>query len=321
MEDSMSEVRYALLIPFYNEEAQVRITADTVHKIMSSLDGSFEILFIDDGSKDRTWDEIEIVSQRYPEVRAIRFSRNFGKEAAICAAMKECSADAVILIDGDLQHPPELIPQMVELWKQGYEVVEAKKNDRGKESIFSRFAANSFYKLFAGTGDINLKNASDFKLLDKKVVEAFNQFSERGTFFRGLSAWLGFKRKEVLFEVAERQTGISKWNLSRKIRLSIDAISAFSSKPLELILLLGIVFVVLGMILALQTLIKFCLGHAAIGFTTVILLELIIGGLILLSLGIIGIYISRIYDEVKARPRYIISERILPKSDRTDSSN
>lgn len=309
----MSHVKYSLLIPFYNEEAQVSITIDTVHKIMSSLDGGFELLLVDDGSKDRTWQEFLKSAEKYPQIRALKFSRNFGKEAAICAAMQEAKGDAVILIDGDLQHPPQLIPQMVQLWHDGYEVIEAKKNSRGKESIFSKLAANSFYKLFSGTGEINLKDASDFKLLDRKVVDAFNQFSERGTFFRGLSAWLGFKRKEIFFDVADRQTGVSKWNLSNKIRLSIDAISAFSSKPLELIFLIGLLFIFVGLILGIQTLVKFCLGHAAIGFTTVILLELIIGGLILLSLGVIGIYISRIYDEVKGRPRYIISEKIGEK--------
>lgn len=301
---------YSLIIPFYNEEKQIPLTLSTVYPIMQSLGGDFEILAVDDGSRDGSWQRLLDAHAQYPKLRALRFARNFGKEAAICAGLAEAAGDAVILIDGDLQHPPQLIPEMARLWREeGYEVIEAKKSDRGRESVLSRFAANSFYKLFAGTGDIQLKNASDFKLMDRRVVDAFNQFSERGTFFRGLSAWLGFRRTSLPFEVAERPTGVSKWNFSRKLRLSLDAITAFSSKPLEAIMALGFIFILLGLVLAGQTLIRFWLGHAAGGFTTVILLQLIIGGLVLISLGIIGLYISRIYDEVKARPRYLIAEK------------
>ncbi len=304
-------MRYSLLIPFYNEEKQIALTLETVRPIMQSLGDDFEILAIDDGSKDQTWAQLQQMKSSCPELRALRFSRNFGKEAAVTAALEEARGDAVILIDGDLQHPPELIPEMARLWREeNYEVIEAVKTDRGKESAISRFAANSFYRLFAGAGDIQLKNASDFKLLDRKVVDALNQMQERGTFFRGMSAWVGFKRTSLPFVVADRQTGHSKWNLANKMRLTLNAITAFSSKPLEILLYIGILFLCGGAILFVQTLITFFTRHAASGFTTVILLLLILGGLILIALGIIGLYIARIYDEVKARPRFIITERI-----------
>ncbi|MDO5733261.1 MAG: glycosyltransferase family 2 protein [Eubacteriales bacterium] len=297
----------SLLIPFYNEEAQIPLTLSSCVPILDGLD-DYEIICVDDGSNDGSWAAILNACQTNSRIRGLHFARNFGKEAAICAAMDAAAGDCVVLIDGDLQHPPQLIPEMFRLWKnEGYEVVEAVKTTRGRESLFSRIAANSFYKLFADAGNMQLKNASDFKLMDRKVVEAYKQMPERHTFFRGMSAWLGFRRTSVPFEVAERQTGVSKWNLRKKIQLSVDAISSFSSKPLHMITILGTLFTIAGLILAIETLILYFYGKSASGFTTVILLQLIIGGLVLFSLGLTGLYISRIYDEVKLRPRYIIS--------------
>lgn len=304
-------MKISLLIPFYNEENQIPITLAAVYPIMDSLNLDYELILVDDGSRDRTWPVIEAAGQKDSRIIGLHFSRNFGKEAAICAALDQSTGDAVILMDGDLQHPPQHIPEMVRLWQEGFEVVEGVKTTRGKESISSRLNAHVFYGLFRRFSGYDLRNASDFKLLDRCVVDQWRRLGEHDTFFRGLSAWLGFKRTTFSFEVAARQTGGSKWSVVRLAGLSINAITGFSALPLQFITGLGLLLLLLCMVLGIQTLVNWLIGHAASGFTTVILLLLLIGGSIMISLGLIGIYIARIFTEVKGRPRYIISETTL----------
>ncbi len=298
----------SLLIPFFNEERQIETTLQTVLPIMDSLNLSYEIVCVDDGSSDNSWQLLSQYAQTYPQVYALRFSRNFGKEAALSAGLAEVRGEAVITMDGDLQHDPGHIPQMVELWREGYDVVEGVKSAR-KDGFFSRFAANTFYKVFKFASGYNLKNASDFKLLDRKVIDAWNQLPEKETFYRALSAWLGYRRTTFTFEVQERQNGQSKWSLFKLMRLSGNALTAFSSKPLQIIKITGWIFIVFFLVLTVQTSVNYFQGHAVEGFTTVILLQLLTGGGIFLGMGVIGSYIDRIYTEVKQRPRYLISER------------
>jgi len=299
----------SILMPFYNEEKQIDITVRTILPILEELDISSDILLIDDGSSDHTWDEISKVSLAYPnQVRGLKLSRNFGKEAAICAGLDMVDAHAVILMDGDLQHPPACIPEMIRLWREGYDVVEGVKSDRGKESKLSRMNARIFYGLFRKVAGYDLSNASDFKLLDRAVIEKWRSLKEYQTFFRGLSAWLGFKRCNFSFEVADRQTGHSRWRLSALVRLSVNAITAFSSIPLHLISLIGAIFFLGSFLLIIQTLFNYFSGNANDGFTTVIIVVLVVGACIMVSLGLLGIYVGKIFEEVKGRPRYIISD-------------
>lgn len=302
-------MKLTLLIPCYNEESQIKETvAEVPRHIPENLD--YELLFVDDGSTDRTWQNLQEARRANPHVRALRFSRNFGKEAALTCGLLEAVGDAVLIMDCDLQHPPKHIPEMVRLWQEGADVVEGVKSDRGKESVFSRFSANTFYTLFKRFSGVELKNASDFKLLDRKVVDVWKNLPEQDPFFRGLSAWVGFKRQSFEFDVEERAHGQSKWNTFKLLRLSLDALIGFSSKPLLIIAAVGMFLELCFLILGIQTLVKHFRGHAVEGFTTVILLNLLIGGFILLSLGLIGIYIARIYEAGKNRPRYIVSEEI-----------
>ena len=302
-------MKLSLLIPFYNEEQQIPITLATVVPILEGLGLDFELVLVDDGSRDRTWAVITEAAQKDPRIIGLNFSRNFGKEAAICAALDRADGDAVILMDGDLQHPPQHIPEMVRLWREeGYHIVEGVKSTRGKESLASRVNAKVFYGLFRRFSGYDLRNASDFKLLDRSVVEQWRRLGEHDTFFRGLSAWLGFRRTTFSFEVAARQTGGSKWSVLRLANLSINAITGFSAMPLQFITVMGLILLFLSIALGIQTLVMWFSGHAASGFTTVILLLLLIGGSIMLSLGLIGIYIARIFTEVKGRPRYIIAD-------------
>jgi len=301
-------MKLSLLIPFYNEEKQIPITLAAVVPILESVGMDFEIVMVDDGSRDATWDVIRQSAEHDNRLVGLHFSRNFGKEAAICAAIDRADGDAVILMDGDLQHPPEHIPDMVRLWRdEGFDIVEGVKSTRGQESLASRLNAKVFYGLFRRFSGYDLRNASDFKLLDRQVVQEWRRLGEHDTFFRGLSAWLGFKRTTFTFEVAARQTGGSKWSVLRLANLSVNAITGFSAMPLQFITVLGMILLLLFFVVAVETLVMWFSGQAASGFTTVILLQLLIGGSIMISLGLIGMYIARIFTEVKGRPRYIIA--------------
>jgi len=304
----------SVVVPLYREGRQVRQTVAALAEVFRSLDATYELILIDDGSPDDTWQAITEAASRYGFIRAVRLSRNFGKEASVCAGLEMARGDAVVVMDGDLQHPPALIPEMLRLWRQGdADVIDAVKQDRGKESALSRIGANLFYRSFNALAGQDLKNASDYKLLDRRVVDAWLQMRERSVFFRGMSAWLGFRHKQVYFAVPERQNGASSWSTLKLVRLALTAVTAFSTAPLHLVSAAGAVFAVFALILGTQALYLKLTGSAVTGFTTVILLLLIIGCVLMFALGIIGEYLARIYEEVKARPRYVVAERIEPE--------
>lgn len=306
----MSTYLISVAIPVYNEGKQIYENVNIVHNILTENNINHEFILVDDGSHDNTWEELERLSSSLPNVCALRFSRNFGKEAALCAALEAASGNACVVMDSDLQHPPEIIPKMVHLWaEEGYDVVEGVKSSRGKESIVNKFGAHFFYAILKKLSGFNLDGASDFKLLDAKVVTSWNTMKERNTFFRAMSAWLGYRRTTVSFEVADRKEGTSKWSTLRLFRLAISAITSFSSLPLQLVTLMGMIFLSGSFILGIHTLYMKFRGIAVSGFTTVILLLLIIGSTLMISLGIIGTYIAKIFDEVKLRPRFIVSKK------------
>lgn len=299
----------SVVIPSYNEESNVPLAARRLSEVLGEANIPFELIFVDDGSRDATYAVIREEAGRRDGVRGISFSRNFGKEAAIFAGLKEAKGDACVVTDCDLQFPPEVIPQMVALWEQGYEVVEGKKRTRGKEKAAHGWFAGTFYKFISGAIGMDMASSSDFKLLDRKVVAVLNSLREKDTFFRALSFWAGFRTATVEFDVAERVNGTSKWSVKGLINYAINNITSFTTAPLRLVTVLGGLLLLASLILGVQTLIRFFMGSAVAGFTTVILLLLIIGGAIMVSLGIIGHYIARIYDEVKGRPRYIVAHR------------
>lgn len=296
-------------MPVFNEAEQIFANVCVVRDLLESRAIEHQILLVDDGSRDQTWDEISRLCETYSNISALRFSRNFGKESAICAALERCTGDAVIIMDADLQHPPELMVEMERLWREeGYDVVEGVKADRGKESVATKLSAGLFYGLFKKMTDIDIGVASDFKLLDRKVIDAWRKLPERDTFFRGMSAWLGFRRIQIPFTVQQRTTGRSKWTPRSLTGLAVNAITAYTSAPLYVVAFLGIALMVFAFVLLVQTLIMKFLGGASTGFTTVIIIQLLIGSCVMLSLGIIGIYLARIYEETKRRPRYVISD-------------
>ncbi len=316
-----------VLIPFYNEEEQLPKTLQAVREVLSTLPEDYvgaRIIACDDGSQDGSWQALREQQQRDPLLSLLRFSRNFGKEAAIRALLREGldeGADVLILMDGDLQHPPRYIPQMLAYWTQGYHIVDGVKEARQKESAFNRLAARSFYALFKRSSGLDLNNASDFKLLDRQAAQAYLSCPEHEPFFRALSAWIGFRRRPLPFTVEERLCGESKWSSRQLFRLSYQAFAAFSSKALLLIPWLCAAYWIFALILGLQTLIHWALGRSVSGFTTVILLLLLVGGSILLALSLIASYLQRICQALKQRPPYFLEERrIAPAADRSQDS-
>ncbi len=303
-----ADMMVSVVVPAFNEQETVSSCVSAVREVLDTASIPFTILFVDDGSKDNTWSAIQKESEQDCRVCGIRFSRNFGKEAALFAGLEFAEGDCVVMMDCDLQHPPEKIVEMVHLWKQGYEVVEGVKSDRGEESSAHRTAAKVFYKWISKAVGQDMSNASDFKLLDRKVVDVLKQMPERNVFFRALSFWVGFKRAEVSYEVRERVAGRSKWGIRSLIRYAISNLISFSSAPLTIITAFGILMLVVSAVLGIIAIVQKIAGVAVEGFTTVILIQLFSGSILMISLGIIGTYISRIYAEIKARPRYIVSE-------------
>ncbi len=298
----------SVVIPAYNEEKLIGLAAGRVGGLLREAGIPYELIFVDDGSADRTWEEIGQAAQSDECVRGVSFSRNFGKEAAIFAGLEAARGECCAVIDCDLQHPPEKLPEMYALWQQGWEVVNGVKADRGKESGLHTFAANTFYRMMSKAVRIDMASSSDFKLMDRRVVDALLGLGERKTFFRALTGWVGFRSINVEFSVADRAEGSSHWSTLSLFRYAFSNIASYSSAPMQIVTVLGVLTLILSLVLGVQTLIRWALGHAADGFTTVIILLLLIGSILMISLGIIGYYIAELFIEVKARPRYLVAK-------------
>ena len=298
----------SVILPSYNEEDNISRAAEQIGKVLQSENLAYELIFVNDGSTDTTWQKITDLSHENSHVVGVNFSRNFGKEAAIMAGLAQSRGDCVAVMDCDLQHPPETLLEMIHLWQEGYEVIEGIKRSRGTESVFHRFAAGTFYRLMSTATKVDMSRASDFKLMDRKAVNAILSLPEKNAFFRALSSWVGFRTASVEFDVQEREAGTSKWSSRSLISYAVRNITSFSSAPLQLITFCGVIVLALAVVMGIQTLVRYFSGTAVAGFTTVILLILLIGSVLMLSLGLIGYYLAQIYNELKDRPRYLISE-------------
>ncbi len=302
--------RLSVVLPAYNEELMTAKVCRTLKEILDHEGISYELVLVDDGSSDGTWNQIEQISEQDSNVTAVHFSRNFGKEAAIVAGLAQASGDAVAVMDCDLQHPPETLVKMFRLWEQGYEIVEGIKTNRGKESLLHRKSAGFFYGIMSRATGFDMQNASDFKLLDRKAVESVLSMPERSMFFRAASSWIGYRSTSVLFEVQEREAGESKWSARSLISYAFRNIVAFTTLPLQFVTAGAVGCFICSLILLVYSLVRYFTGHAVEGYTTLLIVLLFIGSAVMMSLGIIGYYIARIYEEVKKRPRYIVSKII-----------
>lgn len=313
--ESLRTGRLSVVLPAYNEEESVPLAADVIGDLLTKAGIDHELIFVNDGSRDHTWRAIQEAAARRPQVRGIRFSRNFGKEAAIFAGLAQARGDCCVVLDCDLQHPPEKILEMYRLWQQGWQIVEGVKISRGKESPLHTLAAKTFYRFLSGATRIDMSHASDFKLLDRRAVDVLVAMREKNAFFRALSSWIGFDTAQVEFEVQPRAAGESKWSLRSLTRYAVTNLAAFSTAPLQIVTILGVLVFLCSLVLGCWSLWQKINGQALEGFTTVILLLLLIGSALMVCLGILGYYIAKIYEEIKDRPRYIVSDDCGGKND------
>lgn len=299
----------SVIIPAYNEEKCILHAYEAINSLLTENKIEGEFIFIDDGSKDKTYETISALSQEKDNVTGLHFSRNFGKESAISAGLASVKGDCAVVIDCDLQHPPEKIVEMYRLWEEGYEIVEGIKKERGQEKKMHSLGAKIFYSTISRMAGFDMANSSDFKLLDRKVVDVLNKMPERG-FFRAISYWVGYNKATVEYDVAQRVDGESKWSTRGLVKYAISNISSYSTAPMQIVTALGIIMLIISLIFGVWALIDKIVGRALEGMTTVIIITIFIGSIIMISLGIIGYYIARIYEEIKGRPKYIISSTV-----------
>lgn len=306
--------KISLVIPMYYEEEMAQECYERVVSNLKKLqEYEYEIIFVNDGSKDKTLAILEEIAKIDKQVKIISFSRNFGHQCAVTAGLKYVTGDAIVIMDADLQDPPELIPDMLKLWEEGNEIIYGKRKTRKGESKFKLLTAKLFYNTLNALSDVEIpKDTGDFRLVDRKVVEVINELPEHNKFLRGLFSWVGFEQKELEYERKERVAGKTKYPLKKMIKLGLDGIISFSTKPLKIVGGLGIVAIMLSCIILVYAMASFIFkwNNLTAGWTSLMVTITFFSGTILISLWMIGEYIARIYDENKGRPQYIIKQKI-----------
>ena len=306
--------KISVVVPMYYEEEVAKECYTRLKNVLEKIENyNYEIIFINDGSKDKTLEILKEVAKENKNVKIISFSRNFGHQCAVTAGLRYVTGDAIVIIDADLQDPPELIPEMIKLWEEGNEVIYGKRKSREGESRFKLLTASMFYKTLNALSDVEIpKDTGDFRLVDRKVVEVINSLPEHNKFLRGLFSWVGFKQKAYEYERKERYAGKTKYPLKKMLKLAQDGIFSFSIKPLKIVGAMGILSVIISIILFVYAVLSYAFdwNNLVPGWTSLMVTMTFIGGMILISLWMIGEYIGRIYDETKRRPEYIIDETI-----------
>lgn len=313
--------RYSIIIPMYNEEAVIEETYRRLKKVMGSTGESYELLFVNDGSMDRSALMIRDYARWDESVKLIDFARNFGHQIAITAGMDYAVGDAVVIIDADLQDPPELILDMIAKWKEGYEVVYARRTRRSGETRFKKWSASLFYRVLRASTDTDIPvDTGDFRLIDRKVCDEMKRLPEKNRFVRGLVSWVGFRQTAIEYERDERLAGETKYPLKRMLKLSLDGITSFSYKPLKLAGYVGAILSVGGFIYMLTVIGSAIFTDSTIkGWPSIVSIMLMFNGFILIMLGILGEYVGRIYDETKSRPLYIVRDVVHAKGQQAQS--
>jgi dolichol-phosphate mannosyltransferase len=306
------------VIPIYNEEDNILPLYQRLMKVLSSLDVSYEILFVDDGSTDGSAAQICELHRQNSQVAMVRFSRNFGHQAAVMAGLEHSRGDCVITLDGDLQHPPELLPQLIERWREGYDVVYTIRQVAKDTGWFKKVTSRLFYKLVNRLARVQIpEGASDFRLLDRRVVDTLKSLKEQDLFFRGLVPWMGFKQVGLSYQAEPRHAGVSKYSMAKMLGFAVSGVTDFSSVPLHLATFMGIAVAGLSFLYGTYVVLAWIFTDRVIaGWPSVIVSVLFLGGVQLISIGIIGEYIGRIFNEVKGRPRYIIQEVLRHDTER-----
>ncbi len=305
----------SVVIPMYYEEDVANLCYERVSAVLEELKKKYdyEIIFVNDGSKDKTLSILKEIASQNEKVKIVSFSRNFGHQAAVTAGIKEVSGDAVVIMDADLQDPPELIPDMLKLWEDGSEVIYGKRNTRKGESAFKLLTAKMFYSFLNAMSEVDIpKNTGDFRLVDRSVIDVINNLPEHNKFLRGLFSWVGFEQKEFLYDRPKRELGETKYPFKKMLKLAKDGIISFSTKPLKLVGGLGILSIFISFVILIYSILSYALNwnNLSDGWTSIMVSITFFAGVQLFSLWIMSEYISRIYDESKGRPEYIIKEKI-----------
>ena len=310
----------SVVVPLYNEEEVICESYRRLKSVMDKTGEEYELIFINDGSRDKTPKIVAELSQNDTHVKLLCFSRNFGHQIAITAGMDYAKGDAVVIIDADLQDPPEIIPKMIEKWKEGYHVVYGKRLKRHGETIFKKVTAKLFYRFLQSMTQVDIPtDTGDFRLIDRKVCDTMKRLNERNRYVRGLVSWVGFKQYALEYERDERFAGETKYPLKKMLKLAMDGITSFSYKPLKLATLVGFGLSGLSFLYLIYILIQKMMGiPTAWGWASLLAVQLFFNGVILIILGILGAYVGRIYEECKERPLYIIQEEIGFDSDKED---
>ncbi|MDR0326258.1 MAG: glycosyltransferase family 2 protein [Oscillospiraceae bacterium] len=305
-------VTVSVVVPLYNEEEVIHESYRRLKEVMDGTGEGYELIFVNDGSRDQTWAMACALAEADPRLRLIGFSRNFGHQTAITAGMDEAAGDAVVVIDADLQDPPEVIPRMIEKWREGYQVVYGLRTKRKGESFFKKATAKLFYRTLNALTDVTLPvDAGDFRLIDRAVCDTLKKLPERNRYVRGLVSWVGFQQTAVEYVRAERFAGVTKYPLRKMLRLAGDALTSFSYKPLKLSILIGSLVSIASFVYAIVIICQRLFTDILIsGWATLACLTLFFNGIILIMMGIIGQYVGRIYDETKGRPLYIVAQRV-----------
>ncbi|MBR6762278.1 MAG: glycosyltransferase family 2 protein [Clostridia bacterium] len=306
----MKDFFLSVIIPAYNEEAVLTQTIGRLTSVMEREEYHYELIFVNDGSKDATLRLLEEASAKDSRIKYLSFSRNFGHQAAVSAGIDACSGDAVVIIDADLQDPPEVIPQMVALWQDGNDVVYGKRKSRDGESFFKTFTAKAFYRILNSLSTVDIPlDTGDFRLIDRKVADVLRGLPEKNRFLRGLVSWIGFQQAPCEFSRDARAAGETKYTMKKMINLAIDGILSFSSAPLRLMAKFGFLIVFISVALFIYTIVSLCLGSTAAGWASLMTVITFFGGTNFVAIGLLGEYVARIYDEAKGRPNYIIDKR------------
>jgi glycosyltransferase involved in cell wall biosynthesis len=301
----------SIIIPLYNETDNLNPLYLELMPSLSEIDMSVEVIFVDDGSRDKSFDQVKTLSMNDKRIKGISLSRNFGHQVALLAGMQQARGSIVITMDADLQHPPQIIPRMLEEHDRGFDIVNTRRIDGKETGYFKKLTSQYFYRIINLIAEISIpEGSSDFRLMSRKALDSFLQFGERDRFTRGLVSWMGFRQTLVDYECPPRFAGKSKYTLRKMIHFAADGITAFSAKPLRIASYMGILVFIIGLSYAVFAIIQHLAGKTIPGWTSLLVTVLILGGIQLLSLGIIGEYLARIFNESKSRPLYFIKDKI-----------
>ncbi len=312
MKDNKPDI--SIVVPVYNEAENLEVLHASLKTVLKSINLSHEIIFIDDGSRDSTFEVVRALHEKDTTVRGFSFSRNFGHQVALFAGLGQAKGDIVISMDGDMQHPPVLIPDLLKKYAEGFDIVNTKRIDAKSTGMFKRLSSRWYYGMLNALSDVPIEPAAaDFRLMNRKAVDALNSLPETHRFTRGLVGWMGFEQAIIPYQAAERNAGASKYTFFKMLRFGLDGIVSFSVKPLRIAFYTGVIVSVAALLYAIYAIVQHFIGATVEGWTSILVSVLFIGGVTLLSLGVIGEYIARIFNEVRRRPMYFFKDQVGEK--------